>query len=509
MAIATAPASPPRDSSGDTHAPERIVRTGMALLSARSVTWAASAASVLVVPRFLGAEGYGMFASASTVTGLAALFAAFGSSRVIVREMARQPRDTATIAYHAVMSRLVLWCIVPLVGVPAMLFFVERPMARLLIALLAVAAVLSSLGEVALGGLQAHQTLGRAAIVRTIVGIATQGAAIALVVTGFGVLGISAVAVVGSLAVAGATGWIFWRSYGAPVQWEPRRSIALLRAGVPLLGVELGVTVYTSVGTLVLAAAFGAVAVGPYALAWRLISIPTFVLGVVANAAFPALAAAYRDPERFRTLLGHSLRVLIAATVPMAVGLVVLAPRIVHLVGGEEFADATPVVRIFACALPLLTMNTVLALGVLAIDRQRIWALVMGSFAAANAVMTLGAVYAANALWAHGAIAAALVPCVLELAMNAVAMRLLGRHCDQREALRTIARALLASVPMAGVVWFVGSAAGPIVAVPVGAAVYAVGAVALRLISRSDVATLRSALQRGTPAAALEVPASL
>lgn len=70
-------------------------------------------------------------------------------------------------------------------------------------------------------------------------------------------------------------------------------------------------------------------------------------------------------------------------------------------------------------------------------------------------------------------------------------------------------RAPVASVPMAAVVWFVGVLAGPLVAVPVGGIVYHGGAIALRPVSCSDVATLRAALRRGAPAPAPEVPAVL
>jgi PST family polysaccharide transporter len=507
LAIISSPTAGSRDAALDTHAPLRIVRTGMALLSAQSVTWVASVASVLVVPRLLGADGYGLFASATTITGLGALFAALGSGRIIVRDIAREPAEAASIAYHAVVARLALWLVLAAVAAPVALFFIDRPMARLLLVLLGVAALLSSLGEVALGALQAHHTLGRAALVRSAVGIGAQLATISLVAAGAGVVGMSAVAVAASFVVAAATGRIFWSRYGGPVRWQARRCVELWRAGLPLLAVELGVMVYTSAGTLVLAASFGAVAVGPYALAWRLISIPTFVLSVVANATFPALAAAHHDPARFRILLANALRVLIAATVPMAVGLVVLAPQVVHLIGGDEFRDAAPVVRIFACALPLLTMNTVLALGVLAIDRQHSWALVMGAFGAANAALTLAAVHLSHAAWGSGAIGAALVPCTLELAMNAVAMWLLGRHCDRGATFGTMARALIASAPMALVVWLVAGQAGAIAAVPVGAAVYAAGAAWLRLLSRADLATIRAALRRGGPTPA-ELPAA-
>jgi O-antigen/teichoic acid export membrane protein len=498
----TATIEAPLPAGGDTHAPPRIIRTGMALLSAQSVSWIASLGSVLIVPRYLGADSYGLYATAMTATLLAGLGASFGASRVVLRETAREPGAAANIAAHTAAVRLLIWCAVALVGLPAAWLLIDRPHALVVVTLMGGAAALSTFGDIALAALQAQHALGRAALMRSGILVAAQTVTCILVVAGFGVGSVAALALLSAAVTTATTIWLFWRRFAAPLRWSASRALQLGAAGAPLLAVDIAVTVYTGAGTLVLAATAGTVEVGPYALAWRLVGVPTFVLGIVAGATFPSLAAAHHDPARFRPLLANALRVLIAATVPMAAGLVLLAPDVVRLVGGDEYADAVPVTRIVGSVLPVMAMNTVLGMAALAIDRQRAWAAVTASLAAANLGLTYIAVRAAAAAWGSGATGAAIVPATLELIMTTSALMLLGRYCPRAALARVVARTLVATAPMALVTLLAHRTAGIVAAVPAGAATYAVAAVALHLVSRSDASLLVAALRRRGGAAA-------
>jgi O-antigen/teichoic acid export membrane protein len=485
----TATIEAPLPAGGDTHAPPRIIRTGMALLSAQSVSWIASLGSVLIVPRYLGADSYGLYATAMTATLLAGLGASFGASRVVLRETAREPGAAANIAAHTAAVRLLIWCAVALVGLPAAWLLIDRPHALVVVTLMGGAAALSTFGDIALAALQAQHALGRAALMRSGILVAAQTVTCILVVAGFGVGSVAALALLSAAVTTATTIWLFWRRFAAPLRWSASRALQLGAAGAPLLA-------------LVLAATAGTVEVGPYALAWRLVGVPTFVLGIVAGATFPSLAAAHHDPARFRPLLANALRVLIAATVPMAAGLVLLAPDVVRLVGGDEYADAVPVTRIVGSVLPVMAMNTVLGMAALAIDRQRAWAAVTASLAAANLGLTYIAVRAAAAAWGSGATGAAIVPATLELIMTTSALMLLGRYCPRAALARVVARTLVATAPMALVTLLAHRTAGIVAAVPAGAATYAVAAVALHLVSRSDASLLVAALRRRGGAAA-------
>ncbi len=476
-----------------------MLRTGLALLSGTGLTWLSSLAMLLVMPRAVGAEGLGIYATALTISGLAGLVAACGMPQVIIREVARRPDEASSIVGHALASRLLIWCALVLLGTPLAFAVFEEGYARLVLGLVVVRSVTSAVGDVAASGLHGLQSLGKFAIFRSALGMVTEFGAVTLLLLDYGIA-LMVMLGIASAAFRATVAWVLLlRKLTGPWRWSLGSLIGMPRSGLPFLSVDISLLLYGGAGTLLIAQQLGATEVGPFALANRLGGVMMTAPGIVAGAVLPGLAAAHRDLPQFRAILANSLRIVVAGAVPMGAGIAWLAPEFVQLLGGSSDYDAAiPILRITGLTVPLVGLDVILATALIAQNRQRLIAMYTAVMAVASFPLTYLAVAYTYATWSNGGVGAAFVPAILEVAMSSVALYLL--RDTLRGGLGAIARALVQAVLCAAAMCALLAVSLPIVglagAIALGAVTYSGTALLIGLISWSDIEAVRSALRR-------------
>ena len=95
----------------------------------------------------------------------------------------------------------------------------------------------------------------------------------------------------------------------------------------------------------------GANALGFYQMAFRLSNSPaTEVSKVISKVAFPTYSALQNQKKRLRGTYLNTLEITFYLTVPMAVGIVVVAPEFTVVVLGEEWVPIVPALQVMAVA---------------------------------------------------------------------------------------------------------------------------------------------------------------
>ncbi|WNO54296.1 lipopolysaccharide biosynthesis protein [Stakelama saccharophila] len=72
--------------------------------------------------------------------------------------------------------------------------------------------------------------------------------------------------------------------------------------------------------------------------------------------AFSAYSRIQRDADAVATAFARSARIIMVAAMPFYLGMAVTAEPLVLVVLGEKWAEAVPIVRLLACAMPFMTM---------------------------------------------------------------------------------------------------------------------------------------------------------
>lgn len=262
----------------------------------------------------------------------------------------------------------------------------------------------------------------------------------------------------------------------------------------------------TNIDKVLVGAVFGPVALGYYSQAFNLAMKPVLAVTTpVSGVMLPALGRAARDLAQYQQLVLAFYRLVAILLLPAALGIAIVAPDALVVLGGDEWLPAGQVLRVFA--LLILVQGFINIAGSVFASAGRADRLMM---AAAVLLLVVAQGIAAGwffatlsdsktntdaAMWIAGGYSIAMA--IVTLPYLWFCFATVGVHL--REFLRVVRRPLVASSSMALVVIALRRAASSVLDLPtvvllvleigVGVAVY-------MLMARSELVWLRSQLRR-------------
>ena len=301
--------------------------------------------STLVLARLLSQEAYG-------VAGYALVFIALlevvgdlgvGSALVFFRD---DDEALSTGFWLALATGIVLfavsWLAAPWVGA-----FYRDERAIGVTRLLAVVFPISALGAVHSALLYRKLAFGKRFLPNLMINI---GKAVVSVV--LGCLGFGAWCLILGQVAGAALGTI---GYWLTARWRPRfefdftKGRRLLSYGTKLIAVNSLSTLQSNVDYLFIGRFLGAAPLGVYTLAFRIPELLiSQVCGVISTVAFPVYASLDGDVDRLQKGFLTTARYLSIVTLPVGVGLMLVARPAVVVLFGDKWSEAIPVVPAIA-----------------------------------------------------------------------------------------------------------------------------------------------------------------
>jgi O-antigen/teichoic acid export membrane protein len=227
----------------------------------------------------------------------------------------------------------------------------------------------------------------------------------------------------------------------APAAWRP-----LLRASVPIAAGLVVNVVYVRVLVVAMSLLSTGVETGLYAASFRVLEIFIGVPQMMAGAAFPILAhAGAVDEPRLAYALQRLAEASLLVAIALVLGIAFGADIVIRVLGGSEFADAAPVLRIHVFALLGAFLTQVWVFGLIAVGRQSALVVVNG---VAFFVVVAGGATLIPLFDARGAAVAAVIG---EAVLATLALVLLVRarpalRPDPRVPLRLLAAGLVGAL---------------------------------------------------------------
>lgn len=403
----------------------RVARGAAVLLGAQPITWTASLATAVFLPHFLGDRALGQYALVSTIALLASIATSFGVVRYVTREVAADRTRAAIYAPSAVVLMislaagvaLFLSIVLPLVGL--------LPTAPHLITIALIGMVVSKPAHLLAGVLHGEERFPRLAVFNAVTGVAAAALGLGLLAVGGGVG--AYIAALG--AVSAAAGLVLWRlsRFTLTGLVVNRATWALLlTGGAPFLGWSLVLRIYAEVDKILLAFLSTEAAIGWYAASYRIVSIPLFFPTLLMMPLLPVLTGHATDAPTFQRTLRRSILGTLLVTVPTSGLLAALAPAVPGVLHWPaEFQNAVPLMMILAVQGPFVSVDMLLGTALVALGRERQWALVAVVAAIFNPALNFVLIPAFERSMQNGAIGAAIVTVLTELVMLGGALKLL------------------------------------------------------------------------------------
>lgn len=446
----------------------RRVASNTALqLAGKGALLAMGAVSIAVLTRYLGPERYGQYTLALMYMQLFAVLADVGLFTTVVREISRDPARTDELAGNALTLRLLLSVAMIVVACLISLLLPYERDVRVAILLAGGPLLFGMVTNSIVAVLQSRLRMGRAVIGEVTGRAVALGLAILVAALDLGFYAVMLAAGAGSLVVLLVT-WVLTRPIAA-VRFHANRAVwrSLLVASLPL-GLALAINeLYFRADSVIISLFEPFEQVGQYTLAYRMLEFALALGSIFLTTVFPLLAAAVaHDEPRALRLIQSSTDALVLLGAPLVAGGLVVAPRLVELVSGADFADAATPLQILLFAGALSWVNGVFGFALVA-KRRQLAALWLNLTALAVNI-GLNLVFVPI----YGIVAAAVVTVASELVIFAGSIRLMRRHFAFFPRLSTLLPATAAAAVMAAVLWPLRN--GPVfVLVALGAVLYA------------------------------------
>lgn len=294
--------------------------------------------------RLLSPEPFGVVGMAAVVTGFTSMVNNLGFGPALVqRESLTEKHVTGvfwtSVGFGLLLTLLVVWA-APWVG-----RFYGEPAVEPVLRAMSVLFVLQAIGMAPRSLLQRQMDFERLVKVEMWALLLAGGTAVLMAWLGAGVWAL-VVQLVGKSAFEAALIWtvVRWR----PALDFPAEEVKELAGyGLNLTGFSVVNYCARKADDLLIGRVMGSASLGLYERSYRLMLMPiNKVIGAISRVMFPALSVVQDDRARMREIWLRVVRVLSVVCFPMMAGLAVLADSFVVGVLGEQWAGATPVVRI-------------------------------------------------------------------------------------------------------------------------------------------------------------------
>jgi O-antigen/teichoic acid export membrane protein len=344
--------------------------------SAQAAAFAVSATlgliTTAVLTRWLDPDGFGGFKFLFAFIYFFQTLNDLGINTMLVRELAQSPDRTRVLVQQTLGLKAVLSTVsMAAAWVAAIWWPGLTPEVRWAVALFALILPIQAF-TLPIVTLQARVMVARSAwveVVNRVTGFAGMMIAVAL---GYGLLGVTAALVIGEVAGL-ATVIAITRRFVLPWPvFDARSWGVVLRASLPLGTTGLLVSLVNRVDFLLLQLMLGEdglTAVGYYGTAYQVTGVleraPLFIMATL----YPVMSRlAADDPAALASLYRDSVRKLAVIAVPMVAVVTLLAPELVAILGGADFAPAVTPLRVLvwstAALYPAIVAgNVLIALG--------------------------------------------------------------------------------------------------------------------------------------------------
>lgn len=438
---------------------------------------------------YLGVASFGTLNFATYFCSLFQVLFDLGISQLLIRELARDlSRSREFVGRILALKILVAFIAGVLVGITGLLSHFDR-ITNWAVLLTTIVFAVNGVALVFLSAFQAHRKMTLVSIANLLNDLLLSIAIILVIQSYPSVVTVLLLSILIACVNLAILFTVYVRNVGMP-QFRADIDLwkSLLKESTPIAISSLGISTYTFIGPTILKYTRGDVEVGIYSAGYKLISILTLIPMAFSQVVYPIFSEFYVSAkEKLAKALSDSLRVVVIFVVPIAVGTVVLAPKIFKLLFTEGFNPGVIVLQLTILGNIFGYMDWVLYTFLLAINRQLFGMKISVSFGLASIVVGLIAVPR------FGFISLPFIQMAVELCLFVTQWRYLENTGYKIFSIKYLLKPAATSVLMGAVLLMLGEL-NLFLIVPIGIAVYFAGMYTLKGFGEQELELIRGAV---------------
>jgi O-antigen/teichoic acid export membrane protein len=296
---------------------------------------------IVFVARILGATEYGKFTFALAFVTIFAIFSDFGLSDITIRELSQDGKKEKD--YSAILSLKIILSLSMLAPIIGSSFFITLdPTVQRVIWILAIYTVIDNFSGIIYAAIRARQKMQYESW-----GKITQ----ALIVTAAGFFILFNFPSVENLSYsylfASYITFIFillffhFKIFHLSIDWNINIWKKFLRLSWPLAFTAIFTLIYTSIDSIMMGYWGQITETGWYNAAYNIVTATLAPMTLISISFFPVLSKAFKESkEKLQNIWDYQMKLMIILAIPLVIGGIVLAPKIIDFIYDPSFAPS-------------------------------------------------------------------------------------------------------------------------------------------------------------------------
>jgi len=369
----------------------RIAKNVAFLYIAYIITSVLSILLTVVIARNLGDITFGRYSFAFAFTAIFAVFLDLGFNTLVVRDVARDKSMAPKYLGNIIIIKAILS--VAIFGfISLTISLMDYPHdTTTAVLILGIYIIFTALADIFRVTFRAFERMEYEALVSVVSRLIIVSLGLAAVFLGYGLVEITLV-----FAIGGIFDFIFSFFLCGKKFAKPRLEIDLhfwkraVKIALPIGFLSIAAIIYIKIDTVMLSLMKGDDVVGWYNAAYSLVLALQPIPPILMNALLPSMASFFiSSRSSLEISYEKSLKYLLILGLPMAVGLALLASRIIPLFYGSEFTNSISALQILAWDVLLIFLFTPLAVVLISMDKQNQMAVVAAGCALINVILNI------------------------------------------------------------------------------------------------------------------------
>jgi O-antigen/teichoic acid export membrane protein len=429
-----------------------IVKNTTAMMSAQMITWVSGFVLLLFLPRHLGSESFGKLYLAMTVQTICQLIIDYGGGSYVTKEVSRNRSSSSVSEFmtDSAILRIGLWFL-SLVLTLALCLVAKYPSTvTILIMVLGISNLwgnMTILFRECYQGFEEMKYPSIGAVVERSFLMLTAVPALLLGAREMVVAILMGVSTIFSFAISWKYSKFMFR-FNYSVHIAKLKKV--LNEGFPYFLWSLFGVIYYRIGAILLSVMTPAFVVGWYGAAYRFFDMLMFLPSIFSQAIFPILSRlSTSEYSSMKKTSQKSLEFLLLAGIPVACALIFFAREIIRILFGlAQYTPSIVILQIFSVGMLLVYVDFVLGNTVVAIDKQKQWALIAFGAMLVNVGSNLFLIKYFQIHFNNGAIGAAISTDLTELFIMLCAIWILPKELFTRELFVVSTKGVVAGIMM-------------------------------------------------------------
>ena len=429
----------------------RLVKSVLSTFVTQIISWVLTFSVMLYLPRYVGAAGLGKLAFASSFIAIFGAVVPLGTSKVLIRDIARDRNRTGELLLSALILRIPLALVMTVIAISAVRLLGYPEITRTLVAFMALGMVTATANDALASALQGQEKLPRQSVAVLVEKFLFSALTIVLVIFRAPLWTLAMVGLFTS-TVSLCVNLTAFAPLFSTLRWPTRTTVRyVVAAGMPFVGWIIFQTLYGQTDPIILSFVTNDMTVGWYAVAFRLICTTLVLPGALTTALFPTLSRLHKDDlEAFQILARRMLSLVLLCGIPIALLFICQPDRLIALMHyPKEFTGGIPVLRVGGVGVFLYFAAAVLGTTVIASDRQAkmFYSSLIATVVGIPACFICS--YITHIFWKNGAIGAMFSDVAIEAYLVLSYLQMVPLGTFNKKTLWLLGRSLLASLPFA------------------------------------------------------------